>query len=49
MSEHDVQVVFSGLLDRAFQLFSGLRELPPFGSRWQQHFNRTFESFTRLW
>ncbi len=34
----------------AFQLFNGLRDLPPYGHKqWQGYFGRTFDVYTKLW
>ncbi|KAL1917346.1 uncharacterized protein VTP21DRAFT_5002 [Calcarisporiella thermophila] len=41
---------FQYLLEKSQQLFAGLRDLPPTGTRqWQPYFQRTFEVYTKLW
>ncbi|KAI8051341.1 hypothetical protein BDF22DRAFT_693267 [Syncephalis plumigaleata] len=41
---------FQYLLEKSQQLFSGLRDLTPLGSRhWRGYFQKTFEVYTRLW
>jgi hypothetical protein len=39
----EVQDSFVALLDKSFQLFAGLRDLSPFGTRYQAYFVKTFE------
>jgi hypothetical protein len=36
------------LMERAQQLFAGLRDLPMFGKQWEPYFQRTFEVYTRV-
>ncbi|KAF9539889.1 hypothetical protein BGW38_009905, partial [Lunasporangiospora selenospora] len=39
---------FQYLLEKSQQLFAGLRELPPTGSKqWQPYFQKTFEVFAK--
>ncbi|KAI9598912.1 protein SCAI [Syncephalis fuscata] len=41
---------FQYLLEKSQQMFSGLRDLTPLGSRhWRGYFQKTFEVYTRLW
>ncbi|KAG0362186.1 hypothetical protein BGZ54_008739 [Gamsiella multidivaricata] len=41
---------FQYLLEKSQQLFAGLRDLPPTGSKqWQPYFQKTFEIFSKLW
>jgi len=40
---------YLALVERAQQLFAGLRDLPMFGKQWEPYFHRTFEIYTRLW
>lgn len=40
---------FASLMERSQELFTGLRELPQFGKEWKQHFQATFEVYTKLW
>ncbi|KAK3821093.1 MAG: protein SCAI [Benniella sp.] len=41
---------FQYLLEKSQQLFAGLRDLPPTGSKqWQSYFQKTFEIFAKLW
>ncbi|XP_030040307.1 protein SCAI [Manduca sexta] len=43
-------IEFCHLLDKAKQLFNGLRELPQYGHKqWHSYFGRTFDVYTKLW
>ena len=45
----EVATTFKKLLDKAHQLFAGLRDLPQFGkASWQAYFQRTFALFTKV-
>jgi hypothetical protein len=49
MQMEDVSASFASLLEKSFQMFAGLRDLGPFGNRYQAYFQKTFEVYTRLW
>ncbi|KAI8345429.1 protein SCAI [Mortierella sp. GBAus27b] len=41
---------FLYLLEKSQQLFAGLRDLPPVGSKqWQPYYQKTFEIYSKLW
>ncbi|KAJ1981804.1 hypothetical protein H4R35_000570 [Dimargaris xerosporica] len=41
---------FTYLLDKSQQLFAGLKEFTPLGTRpWQDYFKKTFEIYTKIW
>ncbi|XP_053624873.1 protein SCAI [Plodia interpunctella] len=43
-------IEFCHLLEKAKQLFNGLRELPQYGHKqWHSYFGRTFDVYTKLW
>jgi hypothetical protein len=51
-AEQKVISEFAHLNEKSRQLFSGLRDLPPYGHRnnqWQAYYGRTFDVFTKLW
>ncbi|KAJ1926478.1 hypothetical protein IWQ60_003753 [Tieghemiomyces parasiticus] len=46
----DIVEQFSYMLDKSQQLFAGLKEFTPLGTRpWQDYFKKTFEVYTRIW
>ncbi|XP_067947782.1 protein SCAI-like isoform X2 [Watersipora subatra] len=46
----EIVMDFVHLLEKAKNLFNGLKEIPQYGAKlWQPYFARTFEVYTRLW
>jgi hypothetical protein len=40
---------YLALVEKAQQLFAGLRDLPMFGKQWEPYFQRTFEIYTQVY
>jgi hypothetical protein len=48
-ASNDIVRTFEALVRKSSRLFGSLRDLPQFGKFWSNHFQKTFEVYTKLW
>ena len=48
-AEKNICQEFKFLISKSNVMFERLRELSPFGNKWVDYFQKTFQTFTKLW